>query len=69
MGMESITDGTSNTIFVSEGATAQAIGDRTVKGGVYNNASLQIANGTVDPETGYPADCRPKYNVVYQQCF
>ncbi|MDR1493159.1 MAG: DUF1559 domain-containing protein [Planctomycetaceae bacterium] len=68
-GMESIIDGTSNTLFVSEGATAQTIGEKVVKGGVYNNASLQISNGTVDPETGHPANCRPNVTWCINNAF
>jgi prepilin-type processing-associated H-X9-DG protein len=69
MAIASISDGTSNTIFVSEGATAKTIGERVVKGGVYNNASLQFPNGTVDPETGYPADCRPNVTWCINNAF
>jgi prepilin-type processing-associated H-X9-DG protein len=67
-GIESIGDGTSNTIFVSEGATVRSLGDRTVKGGVYNNASLQIAS-TVDPETGHPANCRANVTWCMNNAF
>ena len=65
-GMGAITDGTSNTIFCSE-CTTGVLNTRIVQeGGIYNNAGYKILpNGTVDPDTGHPSNCRA--NVTY--CF
>ena len=57
--INAITDGTSNTIFVSE-CTTGALGTRTVKEGASHQSGDHkiLPNGTLDPETGHPSDCR-----------
>ena len=56
--MGAVSDGTSNTVFVSE-CTTGALGTRSVKEGAsHQSTDHKIANGTVDPLTGHPADCR-----------
>jgi prepilin-type N-terminal cleavage/methylation domain-containing protein/prepilin-type processing-associated H-X9-DG protein len=58
-GMGAVTDGTSNTIFVSE-CTTGALGTRDVKQGASHQSTDHkiLPNGTLDPETGHPAECR-----------
>ncbi|MDR3109479.1 MAG: DUF1559 domain-containing protein [Planctomycetaceae bacterium] len=58
--MANVTDGTSNSLFASECATALSAGLPALKGGIRNYTGLQVANGTVDPETSHAADCRAK---------
>ena len=62
MGIGEVTDGTSNTIFVSECNTSDLNGRIVNQGGIYFNTNIQIAANTVDPETGHLANCRANVN-------
>ena len=59
-GIDSVTDGTSNTVFVSECNTG-VLNTRVVMEGairVHSTGAKILPNGTLDPETGHPSDCR-----------
>ena len=69
-GMDAATDGTSNTIFCSEVAVASQTNQLDVKGGTFDSQTiLQIDNNTVDPDTGFPADCRANANWCLNNAF
>ena len=56
--MGAVSDGTSNTILVSE-CTTGALGTRSVKEGAsHQSMDHKTVNGTLDPLTGHPANCR-----------
>jgi type II secretory pathway pseudopilin PulG len=54
-----VTDGTSNSIFVSE-CTTGALGTRNIRQGASHQSTDHkiLPNGTLDPVTGHPSDCR-----------
>ncbi|MCL2006227.1 MAG: DUF1559 domain-containing protein [Planctomycetaceae bacterium] len=67
-GMTNVTDGTSNTVFVSECTTGDLNRRIIREGAIYVSADYKILpNGTVDPDTGHPANCRSNPTVCRNQ--